>query len=373
MKKFIKKNKVILRFSCLIVSIIIIFSVSFNANSYGFDLDRIYSAFVGEKSKYQGMLEIWNIDSFEAGEKSKTSLLNETAKSFQKRYKGVYVIVRNVTETECENLLLSGQTPDLFSCSYGVSNKIKEYVQKIEINNLNLYDNFLNAGRDKEGILYGVAWCSGLYYLISSKISLEKAGVDDVDSFVLSKNAFSIGYVESGKKANKIYSVSFANKGYLMPKQAVVSYDNNEENLISELSFDSSKKTSQYDAYIDFLIGKSVMLLGSQRDVVRIDKRQKNQKIQDVVIEPLTEMTDLVQFIFKAKDIEQEKGESVDNFIKYLLNDKTQLMISNSGMFSPSKLLKSDYTLNGQNINCLLAGLKINNVYLSFDEIKSLQ
>ena len=50
-----------------------------NVHEY-YDLKNIYGVFLGNKSKYQGIIEIWNIDSFEAGNRSKTSLLNEISK-----------------------------------------------------------------------------------------------------------------------------------------------------------------------------------------------------------------------------------------------------------------------------------------------------
>ena len=72
------------------------------------------------------MIEIWNIDTFEGANVSKTKLISQIANEFQTENKGVYFMVRNVTESECANLIASGQLPDIFSCSYGVAESVKK-------------------------------------------------------------------------------------------------------------------------------------------------------------------------------------------------------------------------------------------------------
>ena len=75
------------------------------------NLGLIYSTFVGQKSKYQGIIEIWNIDTFEGGKKSKTEFLTSVTKSFQLKNKGIFFMIRNITENECMNMLQAGQRP----------------------------------------------------------------------------------------------------------------------------------------------------------------------------------------------------------------------------------------------------------------------
>lgn len=337
------------------------------------DLSLIYGTFVGEKSKYQGIIEIWNIDTFESGSKSKSSYLNEVALDFQKKFKGCYVMVRNLTEIECGNLIKSGEFPDLFSCSYGVAEKIKPYLQKFDNQDFNLRQNFLTAGKVNEE-LFGVAWCCGLYSLISTKKSLENAKVLDIDNVSMIENAFNLGYSKTGKKTKLIYSLSFSEKNYLMPLQAIKTYNDKEEFLISELSFNTKTSFSQYDAYINFLLGNSTLLLGSQRDIVRIEKRESNGKIQDVIIEPLLKFSDLVQFMFLAKTEDSVKFEYIQKFVKFLTNEKNQLKVANMNMFPTTKiefLMQNKYlkTIKIEN----LENIFINNAFIEISEIKKLQ
>ena len=366
MKKTSKKIYLtIFRLLCLIMSFIFIVFIPTMPLEVNDNLERIYSIFSGEKTDYNGLIEIWNIDSFEGGIKSKSSFLNSVAASFQKKYKGVYVLVRNITETECENMLLQGQKPDLFSCSYGVSLKIQDYLQPFSITNKNVYDNLLNAGKGADGQIYGLSWCLGLYYLISTKSFLSNAGVVYDENFSLIEKVFSLGYVKNGKKQKNIYSVTFANKGYILPKKSVFSYNNNGTNLISNLSFNINQSLSQYDAYIDFLLGNSVVLLGSQRDVFRINNREINGKIHDVLIEPVLTSSNLVQFMFLSRCEDLTKLEYTQKFVSMLTGESVQKLLNDYGMFSVLKNLKLSY--HNQNLNIIttddLSKLKIDNIF----------
>ena len=73
---------------------------------------HIYGAFIGNKSEYNGVIEVWNIDSFEGGTKPKVSYLEYQASRFQKENKGTYLVIRNLTEGECVNLINGGVVPD---------------------------------------------------------------------------------------------------------------------------------------------------------------------------------------------------------------------------------------------------------------------
>ena len=51
------------------------------------NFERIYRAFLGDKLNFQGMIEIWNIDTFEGGKESMSSILKKVAGDFQKKNK----------------------------------------------------------------------------------------------------------------------------------------------------------------------------------------------------------------------------------------------------------------------------------------------
>ena len=85
--KFKKIKHVLFRLIiCGFVGVMFVYLPAVHMKQYD-EISLIYRTFVGEKSEYQGMIEIWNVDTFEAGSVSKTSILESRAKAFQMKYK----------------------------------------------------------------------------------------------------------------------------------------------------------------------------------------------------------------------------------------------------------------------------------------------
>ena len=309
------------------------------------DMNYIYSTFIGKKSEYNGVLEVWNIDSFESGTMSKVSLLEKFAKKFQKENKGIYIVVRNLTESEMVNLLESNQVPDVISCSYGVADKIKDYVCEISKLPRKMPTNFADAGK-LNGKQYGLAWCTGFYSLISTKAKLEKAGKDvsELNNIKLNEIAFSSGYeYKSGKHIKKSISLVYGEGNYLMPKSALFAYNragsiqstNDSEN---ELVF-----KSQYSAYSSFLSNGATILLGTHRDIIRMENRVESGKVSDVIIQPILSWTDLVQFAFVCKQENSLRKKYAEMFVLYLLEERNQKQVETIGMFPILAMNETDY------------------------------
>lgn len=307
------------------------------------EISLIYKTFIGNKSEYQGMIEIWNIDTFESGSASKVSFLEERAKSFQKKNKGLHFMIRNVTETECKNMLQSGQTPDLFSCSYGVSQQIRDYIAHFDNKNVDIYDNFFKAGTvgDK---LYGLAWCTGFYCLISTKQKMEKAGFDGEIS--LKEKVYLSAYkFKSGKKEKVSNSLTYGSNKYLMPKNAILSYNTNSI-IQTENSVDAQAGSqTQYSAYCRFLTNDATILLGTQRDILRMENRAKQGKVSDVIFEPVLGYTDLVQFMFLGNGADSLRKKHAEMFALFLVNQESQSSLENIGMFAVKQL--NDVSFSG--------------------------
>lgn len=332
------------------------------------NLSMIYSTFLGAKSKYQGIIEIWNVDTFESGTNSKTSFLNSAAKSFQNKNKGLYIMVRNLTEYECENLLAKGESPDLFSCSYGVAEKFSKYITAFDKNlKFDTASNFLQAGT-VSGELRAVAWCRGNYCLISTKAKIDaasKAGaysnlskeladkVGDESVFdaltsnkiKLSDIALLSGFKEEKKNKTKVtYSLEYGTGNYQLPQKAFEAYNN--KGLVSVSDIDINKENagqSQYSAYSNFVAGKSTILLGTQRDIARMENRQSLGKVSDVVYQPLTSFTDLVQFMLLSNSDNKLKREYSEKFVQFLVGWSVQEKLGSVGMFATCSLKQNLY------------------------------
>lgn len=340
------------------------------------DFSHISGKFVGLKSKYQGIIEVWNIDTFESGTNAKSKYISEVAESFQKQNLGLYVLVRDLTEYECINLLEKGEKPDIFSCSYGVANTIKDYIVPFsDQNGIEVDQTIINAGK-KDDELYALAWCMGFYTLISSEEHLTKAKVNLEENIILSQKALDLGYEIISKKDSKIISsLTYGVSNYLLPKKAFCSYTNKGLVSTSSYSLDSNvKNQSQYTAYSKFIAGKSVMLLGTQRDVFRMNNRVKNGKSANVLYEPLNSFTDLIQFSFLAKNDDDVKLSICENFAKFLTLRENQKKLINIGMLS---VLSNNFIYNS-GIMCDIIPqnfsiLAVNNIFVEKQELASLQ
>lgn len=363
-------RKVILSFFVVILFFVLpLFSLSQE------DLSVMYGTFVGKKSELQGMIEIWNVDTFEAGTASKSSFLTYASKVFQKNHKGLYFMIRNVSKQELVNLIESGERPDLISCSYGVASKIKDIIQPFS-KTPEMQSDFLEAGQI-DGKSFGLAWTYGSYFLISTSEKLELAGVEDVQNFDLVQNALSLGYEKQLKKGSKtIYSLSLGEGEFLLPQMALASYNNVEVPANKELAFNSEKiSQSQYLAYSRFVAGESVVLLGSQRDVFRMENRVSQGKIADVVCQPLSEFSDLVQFMFLCDTGNTLKEKIAEEFGCFLLSKEVQKELSKIGMFSPVLNVKEMY-FDGVISDILPENFCIcvkNNVFVTENEIAGLR
>ena len=336
MKKLKRLKSVIVRVFILVLVVVMIICLPSVKISQNQDLSQIYSVFLGNKSKYQGIVEIWNIDTFEGGNKSKSSLLNEIAKLYQKTNKGVYFMVRNLTENECVGLLLKGEVPDLLSCSYGVAEKVKDYIQEYSNVDENCFENGAKEIIKSMEEKLAIPWCKGGYFLISTKNKLENSKIENINSVKLSNIVFSSGYEVKGKNSNKIvYSLSVGSYKYLMPQLALKTYNNNEVGLISKYSYNENLiQSSPYVAYCEFVANKSVILLGTQRDLFRMKNREEQGKVSDVIIEQVEGFTDLIQFIMLGKNLSGDKLLVAEDFVKFLISEKSQNVILKSGLFS---------------------------------------
>lgn len=340
------------------------------------DFFYISGKFVGQKSKYQGIIEVWNIDTFESGSNPKSKYISTVAESFQKQNKGLYVLIRDLTEYECLNLLEKGESPDIFSCSYGVASKIKDYVQPYSSNKTySIDENLLEAGK-YNGELYGLAWCTGFYVLISTEENLTRAKQNLDDEIILSKKALELGYEVKTKKTTKIISsLTFGINDYLMPKKAFSSYTNKGLVMTSSFALDKNVNSqSQYTAYSKFVAGESVILLGTQRDVFRMENRLKNGKTSRVFYEVITGFSDLIQFNFLAKTNDEIKLELCENFANFLTLSENQKKLTQIGMMPV--IFKENIYNSGIMCDIIPQNFSIsatNNVFINKSEITNFQ
>ena len=197
-------------------------------------------------------LQSWHVDCFEGGFGSRSSLLQTIAREYSAKTK-VTAFVSNHTIYSAEENFAKGIFPDLIS--YG--------------NGLNLPYERLCLIKNKE---YAMPWCSGGYILISHK-------GEPVKNLILSK------------------------QNYTLPELAIA---------MQEIKLPIKMQISASKAIYEFYADKSAALLGTQRDLFRIEG-----KGIDVEVIPITAFNDLYQFISIIGS--DERVENSRAFIEFLL------------------------------------------------------
>ena len=223
------------------------------------------------------ILTIWHIDTFEGGKNSRCNFLREQANAFSKNNEGVYFLVSNHTVLSANNLLKKGSIPDIISygyCNIDLSGKVKE---------LNVGDLGGAVGNKK----YAVSYLKGGYYAI------KKGGGGE--EIILSKGE------------------------HTTPEIACLFSSERSKNLVVK---------SPLDAYNYFLTKKQATLIGTQRDIYRLQNRNI-----EFTATPISGYSDLFQYL--SLTTKSEKNEMLARkFIAYMLSSKVQSKISSLGMLS---------------------------------------
>jgi hypothetical protein len=239
-------------------------------------------------NEYKGILTVWNIDVFEGGKGSRTEFLKRASKSFEKKFNGLLVMVISHTEESAFEQLKIGVTPDIYS--FGVGFNI-ENIKELNVD----VDFFSGKVGDKT---FCVPWCRGGYVLIENPNCKSKD-----NNLVISKSKYNkplIGYVLNNFGG---YNVTV------------------KQNM---------------DAYVAFTAGKFRYMIGTQRDVIRLETRQMN-----AIFTPLNNFTDLYQYL-AVSSINAEKYDYAVDFIRHVISDKIQDDLYKIGMFSPYKNITTE-------------------------------
>lgn len=281
--------------------------------------------FVGETSSYQGVINVWNVDTFEGGSCGKSDFLESKAIEFSNLKTGALFLIRNITPEELENSLNSGVLPDIISFGFGVGDKLKDFLidLKLEVQPIK---SVLSSGTWGESLL-AAGYLMGGYILASTSQKLSNAGKDANISLV--SEVDSAGY-ES--KKSRVHSLVVGENKFINPKKAI--YSNYEAKLT-----DVKIAESMYDAYLEFVAyNAGTILLGTHRDLFKLSGKVASGQLEDIIISPLGGYTDLVQYIGIIRGELKEKTACCMEFINYLFSDNVQQDIATINMFSTTGL-----------------------------------
>lgn len=250
--------------------------------------------------KYMGILELWNIDTFEGGSRSRTSFLERQALLFEKEYTGTFIMVYSMTKEQAILNLNNGQKPDLVSFGIGVGDKLIQSLIPLK-STYAVRDDLVKGGRLND-IQYALPYMMGGYVVINENNSQQSEKITE-----------SLGF---GGECDNSALLS-------------LSINNISANNIFEKSLDIDSFTA-YDKYLDKNFD---CLLGTQRDVYRVQNRVDKGNMTPRNFSYLGGFTDLVQYIGVCSE-DYVKQEISQKFVERLLTDEVQLALSDFGMFS---------------------------------------
>lgn len=269
-------------------------------------------------ASYRGVVELWNVESFEGGVGSREAWIKGRAAKFEKLNTGLFVHVTTLTEGQLSQKLEQGDNFDIICFSRGVGSIIKDKLAPTEVNVGAVRNNFLLSGQ-LNGVQYAVPLYTGAYCLFARAAMLPQTQLLD--------NALSATFTRKvGKNNVTLQPLICGFTPYNSPLSALaMSGGRGNVNVSDEIT--------QYQAYERFLDNRTaVTLLGTQRDLYRLSQRETNGRIESLAFAPLGGYTDLVQYL--GVSAQTTAAQECRAFLEYLLAEQSQQTLVNVCMFS---------------------------------------
>ncbi len=273
--KFLKKHwaKIISGMLMLILCVYVLVFALNKAKDY-----EIYKEPTIETKIYT----LWHVETFEGGSVSRVEFLKAIARQIETENAGILIMIKPVAPEVLADELKTA-CPDMISFGFGVGKTILNKLQPLQ-SSYNVRDELVNAGKFNN-TLYALPFMVSGYAMITHG-SLTQ-------NFHCGQN------------------------GYTKP-----------ENVFNNFNLTPAEQESQYEAYKDFVYDNSVTLLGTGRDVYRVNNLNKTGRAS-AIISPVDSYTDLVQFFGIVNS-----DEITNKFLSYTLSDQQQMSLNKYSLFS---------------------------------------
>ena len=279
-----------------------------------------------ESYEYQGILELWHVETFEGGSQSRSGFLEREAINFEKMHKGTYIVIQTMSLEQFSLNITSGKNPNIISFGIGVGNNFVERL--IDLDCENIRTDLCVGGR-----------CNGkqkaIPYILGGYANISVGGGD----------------------------VGVGLAGSTNPLRALQKNKKQIASIYKDVEIDS------YTAYDKFIKGSFKTLIGTQRDVYRCKSRMDKGLLSEVNFDYLGGYTDLVQYlsIFKSNAIEEKLCRQ---FVSHIISADVQRKLKEYSLFSTLNNLKlyNDGIYNDFE-NCLQNTLEVENVFLDLQQI----
>ena len=275
MKMFIRK------YWFKILSVILIVGIAVYVLMFGLKKATNYEILKGNE-KQQTIYTIWHIETFEGGGKPRIDYLKTIARDMEKQDNQVLFMIKAVGPEKLVSELEVSK-PDIISFGFGVGELVLPYLVHQE-NTFNIRDELIESG-----------------------------------SF--NKKFYAVPYIVSG------YAMFFHS---MQASEFHVGTNNytKPQNVYSALNLQPCENESQYEAYKDFVYNKSVQLLGTGRDLFRVNNLNSIGRT-NAIINPIDTYTDLIQYLGIINS-----NKTTQKFISLALSDNYQRTLADYSLFS---------------------------------------
>lgn len=287
----------------------LILCVSCYVLMYGIKKARNYEV-LKSLEKEQTIYTIWHIETFEGGGKARIDYLKTVAKHIEKQDDTALFMIKQVDPRALENELQNSQ-PDIISFGFGVGKAILPYLLNFETT-FDVRDELISSG-----------------------------------SF--NKKLYAIPYIISG------YAM-FSHSAQATEFHAGSTNYTSPENIYKLLNLSPKESESQYEAYKSFVYNKNVQLLGTGRDLFRINNLN-NIGRTNAMITPIDSYTDLIQYLGITN-----LNSTTKKFVELALSETYQNKLVDYSLFS-SKYNKLYYSGIYSDMEDAISMCRIPNVF----------
>ena len=264
-----------------IIGVVLIVALGVYVCCFAIKKARDYEIY-SEPSVDTKIYTIWHIETFEGGGKARIEYLKTAARSFEKSNIGTLFMIKSIKPENLESELAVSK-PDILSFGFGVGALVLPHLTNLD-STYNVRDELVESGMFNNKLY-------ALPYIVS-------------------------GYAEI--KHSELTSEFYCGTSeYVKP-----------ENIYSNLNLTPTKVESQYEAYTHFVYNKNAYLLGTARDVYRVNNLN-NIGRTTAIIKPVETYTDLIQYVGIIKQDEISK-----KFVELLLSFEFQNTLVEYALFS---------------------------------------
>lgn len=240
-----------------------------------------YEVLRGNK-KHQTIYSIWHIETFEGGGKSRVDYLKTIARDMEKQDETTLFMTKTIDPRVLENELKNSK-PDIISFGFGVGKIVLPFLTNFD-KTFDIRDELIFSGSFNQKF-YAVPYIVSGYAIFNHS-----------------------------QTSNKFHC---GTTNFTAP-----------ENIYNSLNLTPVENESQYEAYKDFVYDKNVQLLGTARDLFRINNLN-NIGRTNAMITPISSYTDLVQYIGVINH-----NSITQKFVEFALSDIYQNTLVDYSMFS---------------------------------------